>query len=160
MFAARRVVLLFLVALLVGGCSSRGEMAFEQPTVALTSFGLLPSDGRAPRFAIGLNIVNPNATPLRVRGLSYTVELEGHRMLTGVTSRIAEIPPYAESEIELHSAIDLLSSIRLFNELVNAPGRETLRYALNARLDVEGMLVPLRLIEDGQLDFVQQAGPR
>lgn len=148
--------LLLVAAALVAGCSGRGEPAFEQPTVSLTSFGLMPSDGRAPRFLIGLRLVNPNATPLKVRGMSYTVELEGHRMLTGVTSRIAEVPPYAESDIELQSPIDLVSSIRLFNELVNAPGRETLRYALNARLDVDGMLAPLRLLEDGELNFVQQ----
>lgn len=163
MSVVRRLVLAVLilsVGVFVAGCSGRGEPAFEQPTVSLTSFGLMPSDGRAPRFVIGLRLVNPNATPLKVRGLSYTVELEGHRMLTGVTSRIAEVPPYAESEIELQSPIDLVSSVRLFNELVNAPGREALKYALNARLDVEGMLTPLRLLEDGELNFMQQDAVR
>lgn len=156
MFARRRLALIALAALVVGGCSSRGDLAFEPPVVSLTSFGLLPSDGRAPRFAIGLRVVNPNSKPLRMRGLSYTVSLEGHRMLTGVTSRLAEVPPYAETEIELNSAVDLISSIKLFNDLVNAPGRQSIKYGLNARIEVEGMLVPLRLEEEGTLNFVQQ----
>src|SRR5690606_5800052 len=105
---------------------------------------------KAPRIAIGLRVVNPNGTPLRMRGLSYAVSLEGYRMITGVTSRLAEVPPYSETEIELNSPIDLISSIRLFNELINTPGRDRLKYSLNARIDVDGMLAPLRLIEDGE----------
>ena len=155
MTPSRRFILLALGAALLAGCSGRGDVAFEPPVLSLSSFGLLPSEGKAPRIAIGLRVVNPNGTPLRMRGLSYTVALEGHRMVTGVTSRLAEVPPYAETEVELNSPIDLISSIRLFNELINTPGRQTLKYSLNARIDVDGMLAPLRLIEDGELVFTQ-----
>ncbi|MDX5446216.1 MAG: LEA type 2 family protein [Zoogloeaceae bacterium] len=155
MIPSRRLILLALGAALLAGCSGRGDVAFEPPVLSLSSFGLLPSEGKAPRIAIGLRVVNPNGTPLRMRGLSYTVALEGHRMVTGVTSRLAEVPPYAETEVELNSPIDLISSIRLFNELINTPGRQTLKYSLNARIDVDGMLAPLRLIEDGELVFTQ-----
>jgi len=155
MTPSRRFILLALGTALLAGCSGRGDVAFEPPVLSLSSFGLLPSEGKAPRIAIGLRVVNPNGTPLRMRGLSYTVALEGHRMVTGVTSRLAEVPPYAETEVELNSPIDLISSIRLFNELINTPGRQTLKYSLNARIDVDGMLAPLRLIEDGELVFTQ-----
>jgi LEA14-like dessication related protein len=155
MIPSRRFALLSLCAALLAACSGRGDVAFEPPVLSLTSFGLLPSEGKAPRIAIGLRVVNPNGTPLRMRGLSYTVALEGHRMVTGVTSRLAEVPPYAETEIELNSPIDLISSIKLFNELINTPGRQKLKYSLNARIDVDGMLAPLRLIEDGELVFAQ-----
>ena len=159
MIASRRFALMALGAMLLAGCSGKGDIAFEQPVVSLSSFGLMPSDGRAPRIAIGLRVVNPNATPLRMRGLSYTVALEGHRMLTGVTSRLAEVPPYSETELELNSPIDLVSSLKLFNEIMNTPGRETLKYSLNARIDVDGMLAPLRVIEDGELVFTQLGSP-
>lgn len=155
MIPSRRFALLALGAALLAGCSGKGDIAFEPPVLSLSSFGLLPSEGKAPRIAIGLRVVNPNGTPLRMRGLSYTVALEGHRMVTGVTSRLAEVPPYAETEVELNSPIDLISSLKLFNELINTPGRQTLKYSLNARIDVDGMLAPLRLIEDGELVFTQ-----
>lgn len=156
---ARRFALLAAAAMLVA-CSGKGDPAFEPPVLSLSSFGLVPSEGKAPRIAIGLRVVNPNGTPLRMRGLSYAVSLEGYRMITGVTSRLAEVPPYSETEIELNSPIDLISSIRLFNELINTPGRDRLKYSLNARIDVDGMLVPLRLVEDGELIFTQlDTGP-
>jgi len=156
---ARRLALLALVALLTG-CSGKGDLAFEPPVVSLSSFGLVPGDGKAPRIAIGLRVVNPNGTPLRMRGLSYAVSLEGHRMITGVTSRLSEVPPYSETEVELNSPIDLIGSIRLFNEIINTPGRDRLKYSLNARIDVDGMLAPLRLVEDGELVFTQlDTGP-
>lgn len=160
MIPARRFALLAAGAALLTACSGKGDLAFEPPVLSLSSLGLVPSEGKAPRIAIGLRVVNPNGTPLRMRGLSYTVALEGHRMITGVTSRLAEVPPYSETEIELNSPIDLISSIRLFNELINTPGRDRLKYSLNARLDIDGMLAPLRLIEDGELIFTQlDVGP-
>lgn len=155
MHASRRYALLVLGALVIGGCSSRRESGYETPSVLLTSIGLMPSDGRAPRVAIGLRVINPNRTPLKMRGLSYTVELEGQRMLTGVTSRLADVPPYSESEIEVNSAIDLLSSARFFNQLVSDATRDRMRYNLRARLDVDGMLLPLTLDESGELTFEQ-----
>ncbi len=151
---ARRLALLS-TAVLLAGCAGMGDPSYETPVVSLSSFGLVPGEGRAPRIAMTLRVVNPNRTPLRMRGLSYTVALEGHRMLTGVTSRLADVPPYAETEIELNSPIDLLSSIRLFNELINTPGRDRLKYTLDARIDVDGVLMPLRLEEDGELVFTQ-----
>lgn len=159
MIPARRLALLACGALLLAGCSGKGDVAFEPPVLSLSSFGLMPSEGKAPRVVMALRVVNPNGIPLRMRGMSYTVSLEGHRMLTGVSSRLAEVPPYAETEIELNSPIDLVSSIRLFNEIINTPGRDRLKYSLNARIDVDGMLAPLRLIEDGELVFTHLDSP-
>lgn len=155
MQAGRRKALMALGAFALAGCSSSPERGFEPPSVLLTSFGLMPSDGRAPRFAIGLRIINPNRSPLRVRGLAYSVELEGQRMLTGVTSRLGLVPPYGESEIELNAVIDLVSSVRFFNQLISEPNRDQLKYNFRARLDVDGMLAPITLEEKGELVFSQ-----
>lgn len=127
--------------------------------MVLSSLSLMPSDGRMPRFLIGLRIVNPNRSPLRLRGLAYNVELEGQRVATGVASHLADVPPYAESEIELSAGINLVSSVQFFNRLIAEPGREKLNYLFRARLDVADMRTPMNLIEQGALTFTQTQVP-
>lgn len=152
----RRRALLALGALFLGACATT-RPGFEEPTVMLSSFRMLPSEQLAPRFLIGLRVINPNSTPLNLRGLSYNVDLEGHRLLTGVAGNLAKIPPYAESEIELQAGTDLLSGLRFINELINDPARERFAYTFHARLDVAGMVRPLNLEEKGELSL--GAGP-
>lgn len=156
MLQLRRRMLFAGMALLVTGCASRGNPTWETPSVSLTSFGLAPETGGTPRFRIGLRIVNPNSTPLKMRGMSYSVALEDQRMLNSVASNLADVPPWGESEIELRSGIDLLGGLRFFNELLSSPERDKLRYAFNAKIEVEGALLPLRITEEGELSLAQE----
>lgn len=147
----RRRSLLALGAFTLAACSGVRSSAFETPTVALDSFRLLPSEGLSPRFLIGLRVINPNPVALDLRGLSYDVEVEGQRLLTGVAGNLAPVPPYAESEIELQAGVSLLGSIRLLNDLMSDASRERLAYVFRARLDVAGLAQRLTLEEAGEL---------
>ena len=56
-FRGLRAAALALAALVVvAGCATLSP-DYEQPTVALTSFRALPSEGVAPAFEVGLRIV-------------------------------------------------------------------------------------------------------
>ena len=82
-----QLLFLLLAASLLAACA--GQIRdYETPKVNITSLKSLPNEGSGPRFEIGLNIINPNATPLALRGLSYTLELEGHEVLTGVSNQL------------------------------------------------------------------------
>ena len=156
MLPLRRRMLFAGMAILMTGCASRGDPTWETPSVSLTSFGLAPEAGGTPRFRIGLRIINPNSTPLKIRGMSYSVKLEGQRMLTSVASNLADVPPWGESEIELRSGIDLLGGLRFFNELISNPARDELRYAFEAKIEVENAVLPLRITEEGELSLAQE----
>ena len=52
------------------------DPGYEEPTVTISSFRALPSDGMVPKFEIGLNILNPNASSFRLDGSSKRQDLD------------------------------------------------------------------------------------
>ncbi len=148
----RRLFLATAAALFLGGCAGV-RPGYERPSLMLDSFRAIPSEGMAPRFALGLRVVNPNPTPLPLRGLSYHVEFEGFRVITGVAGNLETVPAYGESLIEVQAGVDLISGLRLFNNLLQDPQRDRLRYSLRARLDTGGIRRFLVLEESGELSL-------
>ncbi|GAB6081894.1 hypothetical protein JCM30471_08080 [Desulfuromonas carbonis] len=140
--------------LLVFGCAGLGP-GFEEPTVGLSSFRFLPSEGMAPRFEIGLHIVNPNRTPLKLDGIVYSVTLGGQKVLTGATSDLPEIAVYGEGEVTLTATTDLLRSIRLLASLVNQP-QGIVPYELDAKLDIGALRPRIHLQEKGEINLAGQ----
>lgn len=132
------------------GCAPGLDPGFETPTVGIRSFRVLPSEGVAPKFEIGLHIVNPNRTPLRLEGIVYTVSLEGQRILMGVASDLPEIGPYGEGDITLNASADLLSSINLFASLMRKP-QDSFAYELDATLDIGRLRPRIQVQEKGEI---------
>lgn len=152
MNSQRRLVLATGAALFLGGCAGM-RPGYERPSLMLDSFRALPSEGMTPRFALGLRVVNPNPTSLPLRGMSYNVEIEGHRIINGVAGNLETVPAYGESVIELQAGVDLISGLRLINDLLQDTRREQFRYNLKARLDTGGLSRFLVLEEAGQLSL-------
>lgn len=135
------LLMLFLVA-----CASLSAN-YEKPQVNVTSFALAPtSSGLAPRFNIGLQVINPNRTALPLDGMSYSVEVEGNRILSGAEPNLPRIEGYSSVDIVIQASPDLLGSARLLNQLL-AGQRDELNYLFKARLDV-GSLMPYINIEE------------
>jgi hypothetical protein len=148
----RRLFLAAAATLFLGGCAGV-RPGYERPSLLLDSFRALPSEGMSPRFALGLRVVNPNPTPLPLKGMSYNVEFEGRRVITGVASGLETVPAYGESLIELQAGLDLISGLRLVGDLLGDPQREYLRFNLRARLDTGGLSRFLTLEESGELSL-------
>ncbi len=146
-----RWILLFPLLLLTG-CATLSPYP-ERPTVSVTSFALAPeSTGMAPRFRVGLNVVNPNRRELPLVGMSYAVELEGTRILSGATADLPVVPAYGSADFTVDLSPDLLGSARLLTDLM-ARQRDRLDYSFNARLDVGGWMPDIRLQQTGQLSL-------
>ena len=147
-----RWILLFPL-LLLAGCATLSPYP-ERPTVSVTSFALAPeSTGLAPRFRVGLNVVNPNRRELPLVGMSYAVELEGTRILSGATANLPVVPAYGSADFSVDLSPDLLGSARLLTDLM-ARQRDRLDYSFNARLDVGGWMPDIRVEQAGQISLV------
>ena len=66
-----RGLFIFILAFTLTSCATL-DPDYEEPTVTLSSFNALPSEGMIPAFEIGLRIINPNTQPLNLVGIVYT----------------------------------------------------------------------------------------
>jgi LEA14-like dessication related protein len=109
-----------------------------------------------PRFEIGLHIVNPNRTALKLEGIVYSVILEGHKVLTGVSSDLPLIGAYGEGDVTLIATVDLLSGVSLLASLMNKP-QESFSYELEARLDIGSLRPRIHVREKGEISLAGAA---
>lgn len=144
----RLVVLLAMLALTA--CATVPE--YESPTVSVTSLRLVPSGSVTPRFEIGLHIVNPNRVSLHPRGIAYSVFIEDHKILTGVSNDLPGIEAYGEGDVTLYAVTNLMGSISLISELVNRP-RNDYTYRLEAKMDLGRSRPELRIADEGHIDL-------
>lgn len=149
-------VLLALSALWLAGCASLTP-GYEKPQIHVTSFALAPdSMGIAPKFLIGLEVINPNRRALPLHGMSYSVEVEGNRILSGAEPDLPKVEGYSSADIIIKASPDLLGSARLLNQLISGR-QQTLGYVFKARFDV-GALLPFVTIEERGEFGLQQLG--
>ena len=140
-----------LLVALLGGCATV-QREFKEPTVSVTSFRALPSKGMAPRFEIGLHVTNPNRVALELAGLSYSVSIEGHQLLTGVANELPVIEGYGEGNITLLATADLFNSISLISDLMRQP-RDTFTYEIIANLDLGGIYPDIPVKKQGRVSL-------
>lgn len=135
-----------IMLIMLSACASWWH-SYEAPQINVTSFALAPdSSGVAPRFLIGLQVINPNRSALPLAGMSYSVEVEGNRILSGAEPDLPRIEGYSSADIVIEASPDLLGSARLLNQLLSSQ-QQTLDYLFKARFDV-GALLPYVTIEE------------
>jgi LEA14-like dessication related protein len=144
------------LALLLQACATMSP-DYEEPTVTLTSFRAINSEGMTPSFEVGLRIINPNRNDLAIQGIVYTIALEGHEVVKGVGKDYPVVEAYSQQDITLLASVNLLSGLRLIGDLMRAESG-ALRYEFTAKLDPGGFYPSIRVSESGQLDL--GASPR
>ena len=149
MISFTKIVTFLTLLIAMFGCTGL-ENGFETPTVGVSSFRVLPSEGAMPRFEIGLHIINPNRTELKLEGLVYSVTLEGHKVITGVANDLPTIEAYGEGEVMLIATADLLNSIGLLATLLKSQ-QEKFDYELDAKLDIGRFLPRIHVVEKGEI---------
>jgi LEA14-like dessication related protein len=138
----------------MGGCAGL-QLGYEKPAVNITSFRAIPTDGAIPQFEIRLHIINPNRTSLKLRGISYTIALEGYKIMTGVSNQLPVIDAYGEGNVTLTASVDLFSSIGFITDLIRNQGKEKISYIFEAKLDAEALYPPIRITKMGVVSLTQ-----
>ncbi|WP_457551846.1 LEA type 2 family protein [Desulfobacula sp.] len=148
------IPLLFLFLLLISGCATL-QPGYESPVVSITSFKAIPSQGLTPQFQIHLHIINPNRAPLDLKGISYTIFLEGHKIMMGVSNTLPLIEAYGEGDVVLNASVDLFSSIKFFTDLMRNQKKHQISYSLVAKLDAGALHPLIRTAKKGQISLRQ-----
>lgn len=149
---AKKLTTIILSTLFFFGCATL-QPGYETPTVSISSFETVPTQGLIPQFKIGLHIINPNRTPLSLKGVSYTIFLEGHKILTGVSNKLPQIEAYGEGDVILNASVDLLSSIGFFTDMIQNQRKEQLAYSLNAKLDTGALHPMIHVTKEGKISL-------
>lgn len=147
--SAIRLSVVTLLVTLLSSCALL-DPAYEKPAVHLVRLEPLSSSGFEQRFKVDLKIINPNSTTLNVSGMSYTLKLNGEKVITGVAGQIAEISPYSETIFQVEASTNILVGLRLISSLFDKPGRE-LRYELETKLRSGWWPVPVHVVESGEI---------
>ncbi len=147
----RTLLLIGFTLLFASGCA--GFAGREPPTVSVQSFRAVPSPGGAvPAFEIGLLILNPDAQPLRLEGIAYSIELDGQSLIQGVSNQLPEIEGYGQAGVTLNAAVNVIGGIRLLSGLMRE-SRTGLGYEFRARLDPVGFARDIRVSQSGRVDL-------
>ena len=147
-------VLFSLFVLFASGCATL-QPGYETPVVSISSFEAIPTQSLVPQFKIGLHIVNPNRSPLNLKGISYTITLEGHKIMTGVSNQLPLIEAYSEGDVVLKASVDLFGSIGFFTDLIENRKKDRISYRLSAKLDTGTLHPIIRVTKKGVLFFPQ-----
>ena len=148
-----RYALLSLFLLSVSSCAQL-QSGYETPVVSITSFEAVPTQGIVPRFQIGLHIMNPNRSPLYLKGVSYTISLERHTIMTGVSNQLPQIEAFGEGDVLLDASVDLFSSMGFFSDLIRRK-KDKISYTLNAKLDAGSSYPLIKVTRKGKISLTQ-----
>ncbi len=149
-----RLISLILAGLALVACASLSPYA-ETPSISVTSFAMAPVDsGQTPVFRVGLRVINPNRVALPLMGMSYQVDIQGQRLLSGATADLPEVPAYGSADFTVDLAPDLLGGMRLIGSLMAGPA-DSLDYRFAARLDVGGWRPRIQVEQAGSFQAGQ-----
>ena len=146
-----RSIFIILVVLAIPACASM-RPGFETPTVNVSSFRALPSESGMPKFEIGLQVINPNSDALTLRGVAYTVSVEGRELIKGVGNDLPVIEAYGEGEFTVTAAASLFEGAMLLKDLVSGPV-DKLSYEFEAKLDVGALVPAIRVKDRGEFNL-------
>lgn len=148
-----KTTILFLAFLLVlSSCAGLTES--QRPIVNLTNLRLVESEGLSMRFAIDLSITNPGPITYPVDGLSWELQLEGSKILTGVTNNVPRLEPYTEVPLTLEANTNLTGMVELFTRLVSRQN-DRFDYQLRSRLGLSGFRLPITHTDTGSIELTR-----
>ncbi|MEE4284311.1 MAG: LEA type 2 family protein [Pseudomonadales bacterium] len=146
-----RLTALVLLLLVFSGCASL-QPEMDPPRVSLESFKALPADGGAPRFEIKLRIANPNKQSFDIAGISYSVEIQGQELISGVTNDVPVLEAYSEEVVTMEAGLQLFQLLRLLAGLGMEP-TDALEYRFKGKIDFKGFVPTQRVEETGTINL-------
>ncbi|MFV0477460.1 MAG: LEA type 2 family protein [Parahaliea sp.] len=148
-----RQILFTAALLLLSACASLVPQ-LDPPMVSVDNVRALPSPDAGPRFEVSLRISNPNDIALDIAGISYTVDVLGRSLVSGVSADIPRIEAYSEETVKLVTGVNLLQMLRLLADM-GISQQQALDYRFSAKIDFRGLVPTQRVVEEGSFKLRQ-----
>lgn len=126
---------LCLSLLWLSGCSAlRPE--FREPDVQVKAFQKLPGSNLLDqRFALLLELQNPNDYALDVKGLRFRFDVGEVELMRGLSDEIPPIPAYGTVRFTVQGSANLVQAVRLLQQMQRQPD-DTNNYRLVLDVDL------------------------
>ena len=139
----------------LSGCATM-NLDYEEPSVELVSFKVLPVNGLEQNFEIGLKLTNPNNFELPLNGISYQLDVAGETLAHGVATNIPTAGAYSESRFVVPVSTSLIRGFKVVRALMSSKGKD-INYQLKAKLGIGIPFVPkLTVVQDGIIPLGQK----
>jgi len=134
-------------ALLAASCALTPK--FTTPTLSIVGVQLIGSDLLEQRLRVRMHVQNPNDRTLPVRGIEYTLEVEGQPFATGESAASFVVPAMGEAEFDMNVTTNVAGTlVRLLSHGVDS-GR-SVPYRMSGKISLsEGWLRSLPFDERG-----------
>lgn len=146
----------FLTTLFFLSSCATMNIDYEEPTVELVSFKVLPANGFEQNFEVGLKLTNPNNFELPFNGISYQLSVIGVNLAKGVAADIPTAAAYGESRFVVPVSANLIGGVRVIKALIDNKGQD-ISYQLNAKIDVDIPFMPkISVFQEGVIPLGQK----
>lgn len=137
----------------VTACSSLPRQLVP-PRVELVEIRLLQAGFDGQRFAVRVQVDNPNSVPIPVRTLEFDVRLAGEGLLDGRSVAPFTLPAGGSQVVDVEIFSNLVSSATRLLALVQGP-QNALEYEMQGELTLDASLRdPLGFYYRGQVPLV------
>lgn len=129
--ASRAVAARAAIALLVLLTACATLRGIEEPEVSVTGMRPAKVGLFEQQLGVGLRISNPNDFPLEVRGVRFTIEMDGERLASGQDDVDVTVPAHGDREIGVRANAESLAVLR---QLMRASWSSDLAYEVQGEL--------------------------
>jgi len=142
-----------LVAALLAACALVPKL--EPPQLSIVDVQILSSDLWSQRLKVRVHVQNPNDRVLPVKGLYYTIEIEGEQFATGESAASFVVPARGEAEFDMNVTTNLAGT--LIKLLAQGPNvLSQVPYRLSGKVSLsEGLLRSIPFDQRGTFKLLQ-----
>jgi len=143
----------------LGGCA--GLQNSDPLNVSVAGIESLPGEGIELRLAVRVRVQNPNDTAVEYNGAALTLNVNGHKLATGVSDAVGIVPRYGESVVTIAVTAPLLALARQGFTFMTDSTPDELSYEVKGKLE-GGWLGTKRFSDSGTFNLrppVRNAGP-
>ena len=148
-----RILLLCALVALLPGCAVFAPK-LQAPRLEIVKVELIKGDLFEQRLRARMKVQNPNDRELRVRGITYSIELGGEELGRGLSGSSFVVPAGGEAEFDMLVTANLAGTVLKLVERARKAGgtpRE-LEYRLHGEVKLErGLLRTVPFDEKGTL---------
>ena len=127
-----------ILAVVLAACALAPKL--EPPKLSIVGVQIVSGDLFTQRLKVRLHVENPNDRTLPVKGIEYTMELEGQQVASGESAASFVVPALGEAEFDMNITANLAGALlKVLARGPNALGQEV-SYRLSGKVSLsEGL---------------------